>query len=339
MGQVRWDDIYVQSAAAEYGELQTSEEAVARGLLPAGEIELSRQRSVSVSTGRSAPELAVAAARTALARSGLPAREVGLLVHADCWYQGLDFWNTAAYVQDQVVGHGDCVAYELRQMSNGGMSALENAAARLTAIPGTRAALVTTGDRFAGPAFPRWSTDRGLAFGDAGTALVLSRTPGPLRLIATASFSQPMLEGLHRGDEPFRADPGEAGPLDLVARKKGFLRGRAQEEVTARNERGMVSAVKSCLAQAGGDIHEMAAVIVPFFGARLSQLQCLGPLGIRPEVTLEELALTVGHLGAGDQAAGLARLLEDDGLSTGDRVLLVGVGAGFNWTCAVMERS
>ncbi|MEU1331291.1 ketoacyl-ACP synthase III family protein [Streptomyces sp. NPDC005865] len=336
---MRWDDIYVASAAAEFGELQTGREAVAAGLLPAEEIERSAQRSVSVSTGRSGPELAVAAGRTALAASGGDARDVGLLIHADCWYQGLEFWNTAAYVQDQVLGHGDCVAYELRQMSNGGMSALENAAARLTAIPATGAALVTTGDRFADPAFPRWSTDRGLAFGDAGTAVVLTRTPGPLRLVATSSFSQPMLEGLHRGDEPFRPSGSQASPLDLVARKKGFLRGSSQDEITTRNETGMMSAVKNCLAEAGGDIHDMAAVVVPFFGARLSRLQCLAPLGIEPEVTLQELGLTVGHLGAGDQAAGVARLLADDTLRSGDRVLLVGVGAGFSWTCAVLERS
>ncbi|MFI1681278.1 ketoacyl-ACP synthase III family protein [Streptomyces sp. NPDC020607] len=336
---MRWTDIYVESAAAEFGEPQTGQEAVDLGLLPVEEIERSAQRSVSVSDGRSAPELAVAAGRTALARSGRDPRDVGLLIHADCWYQGLDFWNTAAYVQDQVLGHGDCVAYELRQMSNGGMSALENAAARLSAIPDTGAALVTTGDRFADPAFPRWSTDRGLAFGDAGTAVVLSRTPGALRLVATSSYSQPMLEGLHRGDEPFLPSGSETGPLDLVARKKGFLRGRSQDEITTRNETGMMSAVKTCLAEADTDIHEMTAVVVPFFGARLSRLQCLAPLGIQPEVTLQEFGLTVGHLGAGDQAAGLAKLLEDDALSSGDRVLLVGVGAGFSWTCAVLERS
>lgn len=336
---MRWDDIYVEGAAAEFGELQTGREAVAAGLLPAEEIERSAQRSVSVSGGRSGPELAVAAGRAALARSGRDAQDVGLLIHADCWYQGLEFWNTAAYIQDRVLGHGDCVAYELRQMSNGGMSALENAAARLTAVPATRAALVTTGDRFADPAFPRWSTDRGLAFGDAGTGVVLSRTPGTLRLVATSSYSQPMLEGLHRGDEPFLPSGSQAGPLDLVARKKGFLRGRSQEEVTTRNETGMMSAVKNCLAEAGADIHEMAAVVVPFFGARLSQLQCLAPLGIQPEVTLQEYGLTVGHLGAGDQAAGLAKLLADDALASGDRVLLVGVGAGFSWTCAVLEKS
>ncbi|MEU7580454.1 ketoacyl-ACP synthase III family protein [Streptomyces sp. NPDC041068] len=337
-GAVRWHDIYVESAAVALGTAQTSQEAVAAGLLDAEEAETSRQVSVSVSRDRSGPELAVAAGGKALAASGRDPLDVGLLIHADCWYQGLEFWNTAAYVQQQVLGHGACVAFELRQMSNGGVSALETAAARLTAVSDTGAALVTTGDRFADPAFPRWTTDRGLAFGDAGTAVLLSRRPGALRLVATAAWSQPLLEGLHRGDEPFRDSAGQAGPLDLVARKKGFLRHHAVEEITARNERGMLTAVENCLAAADAEMSDMAAVVVPFFGAKLSRLQCLKPLGIRPEVTLRDWGLTIGHLGAGDQPAGLAKLLEEDRLAPGERVLLVGVGAGFSWTCAVLER-
>ncbi|MCF3119174.1 ketoacyl-ACP synthase III family protein [Streptomyces arenae] len=335
---MRWHDIYVQSAAVELGTLQSSRDAVAAGLFGAEEAETSRQRSVSVSRDRSGPELAVAAGREALAASGHDALDIGLLIHADCWYQGLEFWNTAAYVQHEVLGHGECVAFELRQMSNGGVSALETAAARLTAVPDTGAALVTTGDRFADPAFPRWTTDRGLAFGDAGTAVLLSRRPGPLRLVATASWSQPLLEGLHRGEEPFRDSAGQAGPLDLVARKKGFLRHHPVEEITTRNETGMLTAVKNCLAEAGAEMADMAAVVVPFFGAKLSRLQCLAPLGIQPEVTLQDWGLTIGHLGAGDQPAGLARLLAEDRLAPGERVLLVGVGAGFSWTSAVLER-
>ncbi|MFD6971421.1 ketoacyl-ACP synthase III family protein [Streptomyces sp. NPDC059949] len=259
-------------------------------------------------------------------------------MHAACWYPGLEFWNVAAYVQQQVLGHGRAVAFELRQMSNGGMSALDLAASRLQAVPGTGAALLTTGDRFAEPAFPRWTTDRGLVFGDAGTAVVVSRDPGGFRLVATSAYSEPELEGLHRGDEPFLLSGSEAGPLDLVARKKGFLRRMPTAEVTVRNETGMMTAVKQCLAEAEADLSGMAAVIVPFFGRELLDRQCLAPLGIPAERTLGDWGLDIGHLGAGDQFAGLARLLDTGRLRPGERVLAVGVGAGFSWTCAVLER-
>lgn len=335
---MRWEGIYVDTAAVVPGEPETVEEAIAAGRYDAEEAGRTRQRSAAVSHDRSGPELAVAAGRLALARSAHTADEIGLLIHADCWFQGLEFWNTAAYIQHHVLRHGDAVAFELRQMSNGGVSALDIAASRLTAVPGTGAALVTTGDRFAEPGFPRWTADKGLVFGDAGTAVVLSRRPGTFRLLATASWSEPLLEGLHRGDEPFLPGGSRPGALDLVGRKKGFLRRHPAEEVTARNETGMLTAVKKCLDEAGADLAEMAAVVVPFFGARLSALQCLGPLGIDPGVTLQDWGLTIGHLGAGDQIAGLARLIEEDRPAPGERVLLVGVGAGFSWTCAVLEK-
>jgi hypothetical protein len=46
---------------------------------------------------------------------------------------------------------------------------------------------------------------------------------------------------------------------------------------------------------------------------------------------------TVGHLGAGDQFAGLARLIELCEVRPGDPVLLLGVGAGFTWSGAMVE--
>jgi 3-oxoacyl-[acyl-carrier-protein] synthase III len=44
-----------------------------------------------------------------------------------------------------------------------------------------------------------------------------------------------------------------------------------------------------------------------------------------------------GHLGAGDQFAGLHDLLSRGELAPGDKVMLIGGGAGFSCTCAVIE--
>jgi hypothetical protein len=45
----------------------------------------------------------------------------------------------------------------------------------------------------------------------------------------------------------------------------------------------------------------------------------------------------VGHLGGGDQAAGLNHLVESGQLASGDYVLVLGNGLGSNWTCAVIQ--
>jgi 3-oxoacyl-[acyl-carrier-protein] synthase III len=45
----------------------------------------------------------------------------------------------------------------------------------------------------------------------------------------------------------------------------------------------------------------------------------------------------VGHLGAGDQFAGLAHLVDAGELGAGGIAVLLGVGCGFVWSCAVVE--
>ncbi|MEU6094319.1 ketoacyl-ACP synthase III family protein [Streptomyces sp. NPDC047079] len=322
--------------SAKLGEPVDTGTAIAEGRYSTEEAARARQRAARVSD-RPAPDLAADAGRLALSRAGRDPGEIGLLVHAGCFHQGVSFWNTASYVQRKVLGHGEVMAFELRQMSNGGMAALELAAIHLSAVPTVPAALLTTADRFAEPRFPRWSADRGLVFGDGGTAMVLSRDPGRLRLVSTATYSEPSLEGLHRGDDLHEppADPG--APLDLRARKQVFLKDLPVTETIARNEAGMLTAVKRCLEDSGSDITGMAAVVVPFFGADLAHKQCIDPLGIPEEVTLLDYGLGIGHLGPGDQFAGLDHLIETGRVRAGDRVLLVGVGAGFVWTCAVVE--
>lgn len=327
---MRWNDLYVRGATLHVERLISVAAAVSAGEYPADEAARTGQRSVAVAD--SAPvELAAQAGRAALHAAGVHPAEVSLLLHADCYFQGVEFWNVGAYLQHQVLGHGDAVAVELRQMSNGGMCALELAAGQLRARPEQTAALLTTGDRFAEPGFPRWRTDRGLVFGDAGTAVVLDRAPGGFRLVATASYTAPELEGLHRA--PFATEPA---PVDLLDRKRAFLAGMPATEVTARNEAGMLTAIKRCLEDAGASIDDLTYVIVPFFGTDLATKQCLHPIGIDASRTLLDRGLEIGHLGAGDQFAGLAYL--DRRLQPGEQILLVGVGAGFTWTCAVLTK-
>jgi 3-oxoacyl-[acyl-carrier-protein] synthase-3 len=333
---MRWQDIYIDAVAAVLGEPADAARAVADGRYDAEEAARSRQRSVSESR-EPAPDLAVRAGRSALERSGRPASDIGMLIHANCWDQGVDFWSAASYIQRALLGHGDVLAFEIGQMSNGGMCAIELAAAHLTAVPALAAALLTTGDRFAEPRFRRWSLDRGLVYGDAGTAMVLSRRPGPLRLLASATHSVPALERLHRGDDLHTPPAGPQPTLDLAARKRRFFAEMPPEEVTARNSAGMMTAVKHCLADADTDLADLTTVVTPFFGTELTQHQCLEPLGIRPEDTLLDYGLGTGHLGAGDQFAGLAHLVGAGSLAPDHRILLISTGAGFNWSCAVVQ--
>lgn len=60
-------------------------------------------------------------------------------------------------------------------------------------------------------------------------------------------------------------------------------------------------------------------------------------LDIDLDLTTWSWGRTVGHLGAGDQIAGLGHLVEDAAVNAGDHCMLLGVGAGFTWTCALVR--
>ncbi|MEV0358718.1 ketoacyl-ACP synthase III family protein [Nocardia sp. NPDC050697] len=292
--------------------------------------------TVAVSAGESGPELAAAAAAVALADAGITGAELDLVAHSDVYYQGHDLWSPSSYVQ-RAAGAGAAISVEIRQMSNGGMAAIDFAGAYL-ARRDLELALISTGDRFAAPGFDRWRSDPGTVYGDGGTALVLSRTGGFAVFRSFAQVSEPALEGMHRGTDPFGAAPFAVRPrVDLEPLKRDFLAGTSTLATVEQVRRAQELVVTRALDEAGVKISDIDWFVLPHFGLRRLGSTFLRPFDIDIERTTWSLARTVGHLGAGDQIAGLAHLRERDLLRTGDAVLFAGVGAGFSWSAAVAE--
>lgn len=333
---MKWDRLYVSSTGAWFPPRLTSAEAIAAGDYDRSTWERTEIESVCVAEEPGA-DLAIRAGRLALSRSTHAVEDVTLLLYATANYQGIDAWNVASYVQRGTVTDR-AFAVELRQLSNGGMAAMELAAAHLMCGEPGRAALLATGDRFALPGFDRWRADPGLVWGDGGTALVLSRDPGPVRVLSIASVTDPELEGLHRGDAPFRPAPAaEDMPVDISRRQRDFFARMPTDEVKQRLTRGFAAAVENTLADAGVSMDQIARVVAPHFGRQLLEWRCLAPLKVDISSTTWSWGRGIGHLGAGDQFAGLDHLLTSGALRPGDLVLLFGVGAGYVWTCAVVE--
>ncbi|MFC8450417.1 ketoacyl-ACP synthase III family protein [Kitasatospora sp. NPDC057223] len=333
---MRYEDVYIASAADRLpGRIRVAD-AVADGLCDPKVARSTDLQSVSVAPGEAPAELAAAAARTALGASGHGPHDIDLILHADVYYQGHDLWAPASYVQRVAVGNR-CPAVEIRQMSNGGMAALELAAGFLAGSGGT-AALLTTGDRFGAPGFDRWKSDPGTVYADGGTALVLSRRTGFAALRSLATVSDADLEGLHRGDDPAGAAPFSHRPrVDLDAHKQDFVAAHGISYCVSRVSAGQQEALKRALADADAELADIDWFVLPHFGLRRLTSSFLRPWGVSPEATTWPWARTVGHLGAGDQYAGLAHLVSSGKARPGQRCLLAGVGAGFTWSFAVID--
>jgi 3-oxoacyl-[acyl-carrier-protein] synthase III len=336
---MRFDDLYVVATGADIAPLVPVADAVARGLCPADVAAGTGATSVAVAPDDEfAPDMAARAARLALRRApALDAGEIDLMLHATVYYQGHDLWAAPSYVQRVAVGNR-CPAVEVRQMSNGGMAALELAAHHLAAGPRRAAALVTAADTFRLPGFDRWRSDPGTLYADGGVALILSRGNGFARLRSLVSVSDPDLEGMHRGDDPFGAAPFSVrAPMDLDVWKHAFVARHGRSFGIARVAAGQQEVLKLALADAETELGQVDWFVLPHFGRRRLEVGLLRHLGVDADRTTWDWHRRVGHLGAGDQVASLDHLATSGALRPGQRCLLFGVGAGFTWSCGVVE--
>lgn len=277
-----------------------------------------------------AHELAARAGRRALAAAGTDPFSVDRLFYASSFDPIAPLWPPASYVADQLGVVGPTL--RLDQVSNSGMAALQ-LAVELLAGPSAASVLVATGERHVDPYIDRWHSDPGTVFGDGGTAAVLSHEPGPAIVRAVHTVSDPWLEGMHRpGDGESPHDR-----VDLGAHKRRFMRERGSGETLRRLARGQGLAVEGTVKQARVAIGDVAWWVLPNLGLRRLQSALIGPYEVPLERTTWEWGRTVGHLGPGDQLYGLERLLASGRTRPGELVLLVGIGSGFTWTCALVE--
>ncbi|MET7901789.1 ketoacyl-ACP synthase III family protein [Streptomyces sp. NPDC005355] len=327
------DGLYIAAASSWLPERLTLDEAEQAGLADRAGVWNTGIESVCVSPDKSAPEMAVLAARDALVRAEVGPEDLQLLLHACAYHQGHDMWPAASYVQ-RFCGGGSYPAVEVRQMSNGGMIALELAAGHLRAYGGSTA-LVTTADRFSLPGFDRWRSDPSTICGDGGTAVVVSTRTGFARLRGLVTVSDPGLEHGSRGERFSDAPLAARAPIDLNS--DSLVRELGVEALLNRIEAGQREAFDRACAQADFKLGDIDWYVLPNLGRTRMRAQYFDPFGIDPQRSTWSWGRRVGHLGAGDQFAGLAHLVSEGALEPGQMCLLAGVGAGFTWTAGILE--
>ena len=338
---MQWTDVYVNAAAAWLGRKEDVQVAVADGRYDAEESKDDDYLYARVAETEGPADMAVSAAKLALERSDVPTADFDLVMHASVAFQGLDHWAPASYIQGLTVG-GRGMAVDVKQASNGGMASLELAAAYLSARATPSAALLTTADKYTLPGFDRYRSDKGIVRSDGATGLVLSRGAGTAvaKLLSTVVIGDATHEGLYRGTGSWSEVSGAEGwPVDLRARRKEYLTdfgGDIMDIVKPITELQQESLL-TALADAKVDSGDVAWFVFPNVGRAVQDWELRKSIGIDEPRTTWHWGRQVGHIGGGDQIAGLAYLLESGSAQVGDRVVLSGVGAGFSFGCAVLE--
>jgi 3-oxoacyl-[acyl-carrier-protein] synthase-3 len=304
-------------------------DAVRAGVLADIDARESVCHEVPVADGLAAWELALRAAREALSEPRIPASEVDFL-----GYAGMSATEeepaSPAHRLARLLGVAQGVAVGVHQMSSGGDAALHAAIATMLVEPGTRNALVCTGMNTSGLPYDRWRTAPETVLGDGGTAVLLSRDRGSLRVRSLSRSGCAELEQTFPRFHPFRPIPAASGSgtelLDLVG--------------SIRSMRATVTrAVAQALAEADlAGTDRIKAVWVTRTRPRTVEqsVRPALPAGLRDRLVFS--GRQTGHLGPGDTLANLTDLSAGDRLAAGDAALLVGLGAGFTANALVVER-
>jgi 3-oxoacyl-[acyl-carrier-protein] synthase-3 len=323
----------------------TADAAVAAGRLSPQDAARIDYLALAVSETLAAPEMAVRAAGSALTTAGWDPATIDLAVHAWTYYQGHDFWSPPHFVA-YGAGARRAVPVGVAQMCNGGVAAVEIAAARLLADPSVARAMVTTADRFTGPGFDRWRSDAGAAYGDGATALLLASPleaaghDAPLRLLAVVTTAAPELEVMHRGSDPFAPAPRslvqQVDTRRTIAPFLGLGGGPLLDDTAVK---AVHTVLTTGLAEANldGDDPRLRFIALPRLGRAVLDTAYHAVLAGHTRATILDLGRETGHLGAGDALANLATIHAAGMLADGEFAILLSVGAGFTWSAMLVQ--
>lgn len=332
------DDVFIAGLGVYLADPFPTEDAIEQGLYDQEDYEKNGLTATLIAGEISAPEMAVMAAREALARSEVDPVTVDLLLHAHIHHQGPEGWSPAAYVQ-QAVLDTDAPAIELQQGCNGMLIAMELATCYLRSAPGRTAALLTAADNFASPLIDRWRSAPGFLVGDAASAVLLSTQGGFARLRAAGSITISELESLHRGGEPL-FPPGAVSRRKVNLRERSaFFRENKKMFVDALKQinQGLVELVDEVLADAEIKITDIARVVCVNMARYVTEQWLARPLGVPLSRTTWDFGRGIGHTGASDQIISFDHLLRTGQLRPGDHVLLTGIAAGMSIATTVVE--
>ena len=272
-------------------------------------------------------DLAVAAARKALASAGVTPEQVDLIIVATITPDML-FPSTACLVQHKL-GAVRAAAFDIEAACSGFVYALD-IASHFVASHTYNTVLVIGAEKMS--SVVDW-TDRNtcVLFGDGAGAAVLQNRPNAHGLLTTCLGSDGGKAGLLELPAGGSACPASA---DSVAKKLHCLRMDGKE--TFKNAvNAMVAAANEALSRCGVTVADVKCIIPHQANQRI-----LSAVAERLEAREDQLFVNVdryGNTSAASVAIALDEAVAAGRIQRGDLVLLVVFGAGLTWGAALIE--
>jgi 3-oxoacyl-[acyl-carrier-protein] synthase III len=202
------------------------------------------------------------------------------------------------------------------------------AASHLRADPSAVTTLVVAAGRYLPPRWERWLPPINVFLSDGAAAAVLSRDTGLARLVATSHISAPDLEILCA---PLTTTDGTR------ERKPMFIESTGLGPYLTIIQKAIQATVEQTLREAEVKIKDVTKFVITALGLAQLSAVVFEPLGINADRSTWAFARELGHVGPCDQLLGLDHLIREGQLQQGDTILIIGIGLGFRFTCALLE--
>lgn len=335
---MRTENIFLAGTGAYIPPRVSVDEAVRRGAYDRERMDSCGWRNIAVADGMSAPDMAVAAVRQAVDRSGLGRDDIDILVHSCAYHQGPDGWSAPHYILRSTLD-SPIPALTVEQGCNAFLAALEMATQYLLCAPSRTGAVVSSADNFGAPSVDRWYAHRDAVLADAATAVVLSKQSGWAALRSIESVSLPQYEILNRGHDPIFPPAVTTGrKLDMNEHLEAMVDelGPKASEIGQEYAASGAKLIGQVTDEAGVAVADLSKVLHLGAGTTDFLDSHLRPMGLDASLGAVDFFRDVGHAGAADIGLQLNHLVEDGQVSAGDHLLLLSAGPGLMITAAVV---
>lgn len=285
--------------------------------------------------------LAARAARQALARAGLDAADVDLLVLASSDVPEYLLWDPSAALA-AALGTRETPTLSLSQGCAAAVTAFQQVAGWFAVRPEARTVLLVAVNQVSEAHTNRMRFNTCLS-SDGAAAVVLRRDHRTLRWLATEQLTDPSCADFFRveyGGSAVPRPPEGTGNLDVDPLGLVYRYFRKEPEHLAEFSvalRTRVATVLERAMKAAGIDADRVAKFVYLNDNQAAIAQIADTVGIPLASTNAELAAGIGHCGAADHLISLDAYRRAGELAEGDVIALAGLSSGMHWFCTLLE--